>query len=145
MAAQTARYPDWKAPAEDGKLLIWPDPRELLWQTRANLDRLSREQTRLQNIPLNEIRRAMRAFIGHDDARPLLASGHQTELYHPGVWAKDALLHASAKQLDGVACHLAVDTDAPKHLALRFPGGATPITDDPKITSAAWCNLLDSP
>ncbi len=145
MQAPTAHYPDWKAPAEDGKLLIWPAPGELLRQTRENLDRLSREQTQIQNIPLNEIRRAMRTFVGHDDARPLLASGHQTELYHPGVWAKDALLHAAAKQIDGQAYHLAVDTDAPKHLTLRFPGGALPITDDPKITSASWCGLLDSP
>src|SRR5262249_24273289 len=76
---------------------------------------------------------------------PLLATGHQTELYHAGVWAKLALISHAAQQLSGAAIHMAVDTDSPKHLALRWPGRSTPITDDPKISSAAWSGLLAAP
>ena len=44
---------------------------------------------------------------------------------------KNALIDAVATKLVGQALHFAVDTDAPKHLALRWPdwriaGGATP-------------------
>ncbi len=147
MSDPAHRYPDWKAPAEDGRLLVWPEPRELLRQTVANHARLARaSRASIQNIPLNEVRRRMRAYVGHaDDGGPLLASGHQTELYHPGVWAKDALIHAAAKRVDGAAYHVAVDTDAPKHLVLRWPGGAAPITDDPNLTTAAWSGLLAPP
>src|SRR5262245_40153167 len=116
MTARPLTYPDWKAPAEDGKVIIWPPPADLLPQTLENQARLARTDTRVQGVPLNEIRRSMRQFVGHDDAAPLLASGHQTELYHPGVWAKDALIGAAAGRLGGQAYHVAVDTDAPKHL-----------------------------
>src|SRR5205814_1365274 len=50
-----------------------------------------------------------------------LATGHQIELYHPGVWAKDAFINALATKLNAVAYHFAIDTDAPKHLTLRWP------------------------
>src|SRR3954470_7582526 len=135
----TDAYADWKAPATDGELLIWPEPRELLNRTRENHARLSSsDQVLIQNTPLSQVRRSMREFLGHDDAQPLLATGHQTELYHPGVWVKDVLLDSAARQLDAQAYHLAVDTDAPKHLLLRWPGGAMPLTDDPNAGSAAW-------
>src|SRR5438105_2877858 len=81
--------------------------------------------------------------------RPLLgaslAPGHQTELSHPGVWVKNALIDAAARKLGGQAYHVAVDTDAPKHLSLRWPGSSMPITDDPALTSAAWSGLVDAP
>jgi hypothetical protein len=146
MSEPALRYPDWKAPAEDGKVLIWPKPEQILQETRGNQARLSSEsRATIQNIPLNQVRKRLREFVGHDDARPLLASGHQTELYHPGVWAKDALIHAAARRLGGAAYHIAVDTDAPKHLVVRWPGGSAPVTDDPNITTAAWSALLQPP
>src|SRR4051812_21258638 len=107
------RYADWKAPDEDGQLLIWPAPADLLAQTRDNLHRLSTSDARLQNVPLGELRRRQRQWIGHaGDDQPLIATGHQAELYHPGVWAKDALTNAVAARLGGSACHFAVDTDS---------------------------------
>lgn len=41
--------------------------------------------------------------------------------------------------------HLAVDTDAPKHLALRWPGFSMPITDDLASTTADWAALVAPP
>ena len=140
------RYPDWKAPAEDGQVLVWPAPEQILRQTHENHARLSKEtRATIQNVPLNLVRKRLREFAGHDDGSPMLASGHQTELYHPGVWVKDALINAAARRLDGAAYHIAVDTDAPKHLVLRWPGGSAPVTDDPKLTTAAWSALLQPP
>jgi hypothetical protein len=146
MSSPPSRYADWKAPDEDGQLLIWPDPAALLRETRENLARLAASEIRIQNVPLNELRRRQRHWIGHTaDDQPLVANGHQAELYHPGVWVKDVLINAVAGKVGGQPWHFAVDTDSPKHLHLRWPGGSMPITNDPRLSSAAWTGLLDGP
>lgn len=143
----TARYANWKAPAEDGQTLAWPAGRRLVDDTNANARSLSAAAgCRVQGVPVPELRRQMRAWIGHkDETQPLVATGHQTELYHPGVWVKDALTNAVADRLGGLAWHFAVDTDQPKHLAVRWPGTTRPITDDPALSAAEWSGLLVPP
>src|SRR5829696_8701672 len=147
MPSPAQTYPDWKAPAEDGQLLIWPEPGEMLARTRENQRALSSaDNVRLQGIPLPELRRRQRAWIGHaDDAAPIVASGHQTELYHPGVWVKDVLAQQLAARSGGQAYHFAVETDSPKHLNVRWPRYSEPLTDDPAVTTAQWSGLLDAP
>lgn len=147
MTVSSSRYSEWKAPAEDGQILIWPDPAELLRDTQQNHDRLSKASNVLvQGISLNELRTRQREWLGHrDDNQLLIATGHQTELSHPGVWVKDALINSIATKLNGVAYHIAVDTDAPKHLHLRWPGESIPITDDPALLTAAWSAAVDAP
>jgi hypothetical protein len=151
-------YADWKAPVEDGQFLIWPQPVDLLTQTRDNHQSLATSTARISNIPLAELRRRQREFLGHrNDQQPLIASGHQTELYHAGVWVKDVLLDAMAGPLQAATYHFAVDTDQPKHLQLRWPtlhGDGPdaphtvytfPITDDPNLQTAEWTALLEAP
>ncbi len=145
------RYGNWKAPSADGELLVWPAPADVLSDTLENGRRLrSAHQVLIQNIPLPEVRRRLRAFVGQDAESPLLATGHQTELHHPGVWVKNALIDAAATRLGGKALHFAVDTDAPKHLALRWPNddgtaSVEPLTDDPARGSDAWSGRLRPP
>jgi hypothetical protein len=141
------RYADWKAPAGDGELLIWPAPAELLRDTLDNAARFrATDSVRVQNVPLPEVRRRFREYIGHaDDAGPLVATGHQAELHHPGVWSKNALIDAIAAKVGGRAYHFAVDTDAPKHLMLKWPGGSAPLTDDPAAAADRWSGLLAPP
>ena len=140
-------YPDWKAPREDGQILIWPEPAQLLAETVENHRALSgANDVLVQNVPLPELRRRQRAWIHHDDdAQPLIADGHQTELHHAGVWVKRVLSHYAAAKIDASAAHFAVDTDAPKHLHLRWIGASEPVTDDPNLTKAQWAGLLDAP
>ncbi|HEY8667064.1 MAG TPA: hypothetical protein VIL86_10380 [Tepidisphaeraceae bacterium] len=147
MSLSASRYPDWKAPAEDGQMLLWPEPTVILAAARTNHHQLNAaNHVLVQGIPLPEVRRRQRAWIGHtDDARPLVATGHQTELYHAGVWVKDALSDRVAKALDGAAYHFAVDTDEPKHLLVRWPGHAEPLTDDPAVAVATWSGQVDAP
>ena len=145
-SASAARYDRWKAPAEDGQLLIWPQPAELLADARENHRRLNEaEPARLQGVALSDVRRQMRTWLGHDDDQILVASGHQAELHHPGVWAKNALMDAAAARLEGRAVHFAVDTDEPKHLQLRWPGGAVPLVDDPSAEQCEWSGLAPPP
>lgn len=142
-----APYADWKAPSSDGELLIWPEPRKLIDHARANHKSLARvDSAKLLGSSLSEIRAAARAWIGHSNADQLLiATGHQTELYHPGVWVKNAVIHAAAEASGGAAYHIAVDTDTPKHLLLRWPGASMLVSDDPRTAGAAWSGLLDAP
>jgi hypothetical protein len=145
LSSQRSGYADWKAPAEDGRTLIWPEPRDLLSDAVANNRHLRRaDAARVQDVPLPELRQQLRAWLGQADPdKPLIATGHQTELYHPGVWAKNALIDAVAEKLGGAAFHFAVDTDEPKHLLLRWPGGSAPLGDDQE--KAAWSGLLRPP
>ena len=145
MDGPAARYGNWKAPAEDGQTLIWPDPAAILGDARENGRRLAAaDSVRLQNVPLPEVRRRLRHWIGHTaDDQPIVATGHQTELHHPGVWVKNVLIDAAARKLGGQAYHFAVDTDAPKHLHLRWPGGSVRATDGPP--SGEWSGQLSPP
>ena len=146
MTANPTPYANWKAPAEDGQMLIWPKPDEIVRATAENTALLNGAcGVRLQGMLLSDLRRAAKAFIGCANEVPLVSTGHQVELYHPGVWVKDALVHAIAKRIGGRAYHFAVDTDAPKHLHLRWPTGSEAITDDARLASAASCEALSNP
>jgi len=139
-------YPQWKAPSEDGQVLIWPEPRRVIEDTRRNYQLLKGAGALFQGVAMSELRRHQRQWLGHNQAdRPIIATGHQAELYHPGVWVKNVLIQMAADQLQGDAVHVAVDTDEPKHLNVRWPGGNEPLTDDPGLPTAAWSGLLDGP
>ena len=51
-------------------------------------------------------------------------AGHQPEMFHPGVWVKNFLLAALAKQHQAVAINLQIDSDALKGTAVRIPSGS---------------------
>jgi hypothetical protein len=138
-------YDDWKAPKADSQMLIWPEPEALLRAVNENGDRLAEAEQLVQNRPLRDLREEARSFAGVHDQRRIILTGHQTELWHPGVWAKNALIDAASRKLGGLAVHLAVDTDAPKHLALRWPNFSMPITDDAASTTAEWAALVAPP
>jgi hypothetical protein len=56
-------------------------------------------------------------------ARPLIMGGHQPDLFHPGVWLKNAALDAYARQLGGTAVNLVVDTDRCAGTSVGVPVG----------------------
>ena len=147
-AEPTQTYGDWSAPKYDGALMVWPDPPTLAATAEANRRALdAADHVVIHGRALPEWRRETRAFLGHDLDAPLVATGHQCELHHPGVWVKNAVINAvaDAAGAGAAALHLAVDTDAPKHLKLRWPGFSRPITDDSRLLGAAWSGLLDPP
>jgi hypothetical protein len=150
MTLTAARYANWKAPPLDGQLLIWPSADVLLRETTENAKRLaSADHVRVQGVPVSKLRKDIRAWLGHGESaagdQPLIATGHQTELYHPGVWVKDAVINAVANRIGSSAYHFAVDTDQPKHLAVRWPASTLSITDDPQASTASWSGLLAAP
>lgn len=45
------------------------------------------------------------------DDGPVMLTGHQAELYHPGVWFKNFMLDRLAHRRGGIGIHLVIDTD----------------------------------
>src|SRR3954462_8649168 len=129
----------WRAPSEDGEVLIWPSAGEIQNQTFANKKLLNEAHAvRLNGVPLPEIRRHVRKWIDAPADGPLIGAGHQVELFHPGVWSKNILIDQLSRIIGGSAYQFAIDTDAPKHLDLRWPGGGRAITDDANLPTAQW-------
>lgn len=54
----------------------------------------------------------------------LVVSGHQPELFHVGVWAKNFTLSGVARQCQSVAVNLIIDNDTLNGTALRIPAGS---------------------
>ncbi|GIW78111.1 MAG: hypothetical protein KatS3mg104_3174 [Phycisphaerae bacterium] len=139
-------YVDWKAPKQDRTHLIWPEPRAIVQQTHTNYEQLSNDhRTRICGVPLNRWRASMRSFLGVSSDIPLVTTGHQIEIYHPGVWVKNVLIDLLEKKTGGIAVHFAVDTDTPKHLILKWPGVSRSITDDPELTDTQWLGRVRGP
>ncbi len=139
------QYADWKAPKADSQILIWPGADVLLAAAEQNRARIVRAASTIQNSSLADLSRIAREAVGVSDERLLIATGHQTELWHPGVWAKNAAIDRIARRCGGAAFHLAVDTDQPKHLDIRWPGASIAATDDVQLHSAAWAGNLRTP
>lgn len=90
----------------------WPEPLRAL-----------REQARAETVA--EAAR-FSAAIGLDApsvwaGQPIVMTGHQPELYHPGVWVKDFLVDRLAEETGALGLDLVVDTDASAPIALRVP------------------------
>lgn len=66
---------------------------------------------------------------------PLFLAGHQPQLFHPGVWFKNFVLSAIAREHRGVAVNLAIDSDTIKTASLRVPGGSP---EAPHVESLAF-------
>lgn len=56
-----------------------------------------------------------------DPQAPIVMTGHQPELYHPGVWIKDFELERLARLLGCAAVDLVVDSDSFDHVSLTAP------------------------
>jgi hypothetical protein len=52
---------------------------------------------------------------------PIVVTGHQPELYHPGVWVKDFLLQRFAREQRATAIDIVVDTDGFDSIGITTP------------------------
>ncbi len=57
-------------------------------------------------------------------------AGHQPEMFHPGVWAKNFALAKLAQFVGGIAVNLVIDGDTLKAASLRVPTGTV---DEPRV------------
>lgn len=54
---------------------------------------------------------------------PWFVAGHQPELFHPGVWAKNFAVHELARRSGGVGLNLVIDNDLCASVRIRIPQG----------------------
>ncbi len=149
-------YRALRAPAGDGETLIDPAWSTLADVTARNREQLSYVQYDLQGRSLGDLtaaaRRALldravdfttqyreipnhwRSFTSLAGA-PFLLSGHQPELFHPGVWYKNFVLGSLARRLSGVGIHLLIDSDMCRSVSIRVPAGAV---DRPHVEAVAY-------
>lgn len=125
----------WRAPREQGAVLVNPAWDELADVIAENNKLLASNVLSLEGKSLPELRELARAeaeTISNRNAlqhgwpipilkRPLVITGHQPELYHPGVWAKNIAIAQLARKLKGSSLNLNVDSDVAKATTLQIP------------------------
>jgi hypothetical protein len=136
----------YKAPAGNGEILADPPFRRVSELVELSRERLDRTDVAIGGMPLRELRTGARQEILFEAAclhfseqgrrdpirraqeyaqaghgRPLLLAGHQPELSHAGVWAKNFALNGLANRIGGIPLNLVVDNDTLKSTSLRFP------------------------
>ena len=127
-----------RAPSTDGALLADPPLEQAGEALRSNADRLNRWEHDFQGRRGGRLRAMARAQVmalakhhheafGLDwpdvPAQParLVVTGHQPELFHPGVWVKNFAVAGLAEAESGVGLNLIVDNDIPKGPTIRVP------------------------
>lgn len=137
-----ANFRDYSAPRTHGAVFIDPpladagrlidDNRELSNGWDIELGGIALSELRL--LAREEILQAAQQYVrSYRDSRwlnasarqlvrqPLVMSGHQPTLFHPGVWFKNFALSDIAKEHQAVAVNLVVDNDLAGSAAIRCP------------------------
>jgi len=136
-----------RAPQEDGAALIDPPLSEVTRliqynrQVLADFDRVIgipgfRNAARADLLELSVIYESDKTVAGDPD-RPFILTGHQPELFHPGVWFKNYLIAAIAKTIGGIAVNLTIDNDELRSPSIRVPTG---ISEFPRVEEVAYDN-----
>ena len=139
-ASSAPRARRYRAPTADRSVLIdppWSSVRELVDQNVTL--RASSSGRELAGCSIAELSRRARAEVAAaarqytatyrnvpesiNSDRVFLA-GHQPELFHPGVWAKNFALSRLADSTSGTAINLLVDSDTLKRTTIRVPTGS---------------------
>jgi hypothetical protein len=157
MLMERAReYRALRAPAGDGQTLVDPSWQALPDAVARNRERLPYVQYDVQGRSLAELSASARQAlvakatgytvqyrevpdrwrnIGALEDVPFLLSGHQPELFHPGVWYKNFVLGSLARKLDGVGVHLLIDSDTCRSASIRVPTGSV---SEPRVEAVAY-------
>ncbi len=165
---------EFDIPQNSGEVFCHPRAAEFESVARENAARLAASALVINGAPLRETRRQVRARIlqravaytgamGIDaplpspDA-PLLVTGHQPSLFHPGIWIKHLLVHRLAVHRTAALC-IPVDHDAFDEIGADAPvldGGLrlrretlvraaaeVPYEAQPAPDDASWRAFLD--
>ena len=119
-----------QAPAEDGEWLAHPDPGEWRRLLDRNRSLVSSSTATVGGLPFSTWRELVRSEVaaccgardGFGD-KPLIVSGHQPELFHPGVWIKNFAAAGFGRSVDGVGVHIVADSDLIKRTTAAVPAG----------------------
>jgi len=154
LLTDVVRMQKLQAPSADGETLVVPPLSKLVEVARANATNLASCTAQIGGIPRSQLAVQARAELMRVAIRwtreyrecslnryqdssilpPVFMTGHQPELFHPGVWFKNAVLHHAAAVGGGVAIHLVVDNDTLKSSSVRILTGDS---DHPQIANVS--------
>jgi hypothetical protein len=127
-----------RAPSIDAGVLAQPPLERADALLAENRDRLGRwdhdfqgrRAGRLREMARHQVLAQARDYLaaagldvpdGDGPPRHLIVTGHQPELFHPGVWVKNFAAGALAHPGGGAGLNLIVDNDVPKAASIRVP------------------------
>lgn len=129
-----------RVPREDATILSIPPLAEGPGLIDANRRLLDAASIEIAGRPLDSLRhetrsRAVAAAVEftssltgqpHDfgQSEQIVASGHQPELFHPGVWVKNFAVAKLAQKTRSTGINLIVDSDTMASCRIRIPGGS---------------------
>lgn len=118
MVGRSTKY---VVPREDGTFLVSPPAHQWRDLLRHNRE-LSTGYTDWIRDLRDKARREISGYLGITlEAKPLVVSGHQPELFHTGVWFKNFVLHRLATSYDCVPLNVQIDHDVVKDINLSIP------------------------
>ncbi|MEM9942259.1 MAG: hypothetical protein AAF939_11895 [Planctomycetota bacterium] len=140
------RHQRLRAPTEHGQAFLSRPREELSWLIRTNreLRRVfdfqfsgsTNQGSHICSLARHELvskaLRYTRRYLDVDfnldglDNIPVILSGHQPTLFHPGVWFKNFLLSDLASHCGGVGLNLVVDNDICVSTGINFPKSLAP-------------------
>ena len=145
----------YSTPTGDGEVTVIPGPEALLDLARANARLRASYDFRVLDVPATTLagqvreefleparRYTMSLGVAPRDngAGIIIATGHQPELMHPGIWLKNHLAARVAGRLGGTGLNFIVDNDAVDVGRIRAPAledGELRIRDVPFIECPA--------
>lgn len=132
--AELAPVVEFEFPARDGGVLVVPPAGEFERLGAANAALLDAAEVSLGGLGLRAFRALARSELvgaaqratagwqiaapGLDPARPLVITGHQPLLFHPGIWLKTLLLESCC---GGRGLNLVVDSDCVPEVGVDVP------------------------
>jgi len=130
--AQRLTATQYRAPRGDLDLFLQPKLDQTVERILANRQHFQQSELVIWGRPFGEWRReARREFLqkssggslpeGLCEHAPLILTGHQPELYHPGVLLKNMLAGYLAEAVDGCAANVTVDSDVVKSRRMTLP------------------------
>jgi hypothetical protein len=155
MPTVAREYPQFRAPQADNSALIAPGWRASLALAADNHAQLIGGARQLYGHDLATLAASARTRLfaaaadytsqySNVDAPPqipapesqlLFVSGHQPELFHPGVWLKNFALAELVRHTGGVGVHLLVDSDLCRSPGVRAITGSI---DEPRLTTIPY-------
>jgi hypothetical protein len=169
-SVEAEEFQKYRTPRSNRSALVEPSLRELTellikpWQLSPNVAsdgdavgplefcgkslEIARQQARVEVIDLARSYTQVYRDIPRDvftDSTRLVMSGHQPELFHPGVWFKNFLLSRLAQAPGVIAINFLVDNDVCRSPAVRVPSRANngnivaqTVPFDTQLSSIPW-------
>ena len=129
---------DWAVPQEDGSTFAHPSLKECADWAKKNQEMFTsfsnhsetsvwiaqvRQQAREEalQLALKYTSDVLKDPLPHSSAGPLIGSGHQPGLSHPGVWVKHFLIHSLSRIQGARSLNLIIDNDVLSQRSIRVP------------------------